>query len=129
MQNPPIIPASSAVHQELQAADLDYVQGPSFPSLAYRLVQVATGTLDVAIARRGAQDWDIAGAAIILSECGIVLEDVCVGVPQLNKQNTRHGAIAALSDDSLKPLVHNALRQVYGCPADAIDENNLEQQS
>ncbi len=113
---PPLIPAPGAVHQELQAAGLDYARGPAFPSLAYRLVQVATGRLDAAVARRGAQDWDIAGAAVILSECGLNFADVCIGFPQLNKRDVRHGALAALGDISLKPLVHAALIKVYGCP-------------
>ena len=69
----PLIPAPGAVHQELQAAGLDYTRGPAYPSLAYRLVQVATGKLDAAVTRRGALDWDIAGAACILGEAGIVL--------------------------------------------------------
>jgi len=113
---PPLIPAPGAVHQELQAAGLDYARGPAFPSLAYRLVQVATGRLDAAVARRGSQDWDIAGAAVILRECGLDFADVCTGFPQLNKRDVRHGALAALGDISLKPLVHAALVKVYGCP-------------
>ncbi|MHA6298419.1 3'(2'),5'-bisphosphate nucleotidase CysQ [Devosia sp. CAU 1758] len=112
----PLIPAPGAVHQELQAAGLDYTRGPAYPSLAYRLVQVATGRLDAAVARRGAQDWDIAGAAVILNECGLDFADVCTGFPQLNKRDVRHGALAALGDMSLKPVVHAALRTVYGCP-------------
>lgn len=113
----PLIPAPGAVHQELQAAGLDYTRGPAYPSLAYRLVQVATGKLDAAVARRGSQDWDIAAAALILEESGIGFADVCVGFPQFNKRDVRHGALAALSDMSLKPLVHAALIKVYGCPA------------
>ena len=113
---PPLIPAPGAVHQELQAAGLDYARGPAYPSLAYRLVQVATGRLDAAVARRGSQDWDIAGAAVILRECGLDFADVCTGFPQLNKRDVRHGALAALGDISLKPLVHAALVKVYGCP-------------
>jgi len=112
----PLIPAPSAVHQELGAAGLDYTRGPSFPSLAYRLVQVATGMVDAAVSRRGAQDWDIAAAALILEEAGIAFADVCVGSPVFNKRDVRHGALAALSDMSLKPLVHAALIKVYGCP-------------
>ncbi|KKB08771.1 3'(2'),5'-bisphosphate nucleotidase CysQ [Devosia chinhatensis] len=115
----PLVPAPGAVHQEMQAAGLDYERGPAYPSLAYRLVQVATGRLDAAVARRGAQDWDIAGAAIILSECGLDLADVCVGFPQFNRRDVRHGALAALSDMSLKPIVHAALLKVYGCPPEA----------
>ncbi len=113
----PLIPAPGAVHQEMQAAGLHYSRGPAYPSLAYRLVQVATGKLDAAVARRGSQDWDIAAAALILAESQIDFADVCVGFPQFNKRDVRHGALAALSDMSLKPLVHAALIKVYGCPS------------
>ncbi|WP_375449772.1 3'(2'),5'-bisphosphate nucleotidase CysQ [uncultured Devosia sp.] len=112
----PLIPAPGAVHQEMQAAGLDYVRGPAYPSLAYRLVQVATGKIDAAVSRRGSQDWDIAAAALILDEAGIGFADVCVGFPQFNKRDVRHGALAALGDMSLQPLVHAALIKVYGCP-------------
>lgn len=118
----PLIPAPGAVHQELQAAGLNYTRGPMYPSLAYRLIQVATGKLDAAVARRGSQDWDIAAAAVILSECGLDFADVCTGFPQFNRRDVRHGALAALSDMSLKPLVHAALITVYGCPAEPVDE-------
>lgn len=114
---PPLIPAPGAVHQEMQAAGLHYTRGPAFPSLAYRLVQVATGRLDAAVARRGSQDWDIAAAALILDEAGIGFADVCTGFPRFNRRELRHGALAALSDMSLQPLVHAALIKVYGCPA------------
>ena len=118
----PLIPAPGAVHQEMQAAGLHYTRGPAYPSLAYRLVQVATGRLDAAVARRGSQDWDIAAAALILVESGIDFADVCIGFPHFNRRDVRHGALAALSDMSLKPLVHAALIKVYGCPAaDASD--------
>jgi len=121
----PLIPAPGAVHHELQAAGLDYARGPAYPSLAYRLVQVATGKLDAAVARRGAQDWDIAGAAIILGEAGIAFEDVCMGALRFNAREIRHGALAALGEASLRPAVHGALIKVYGCP-DARDVADLE---
>jgi myo-inositol-1(or 4)-monophosphatase len=121
----PVIPAPGAVHAELQAAGLEYVRGPYMPSLAYRLIQVATGTLDAAVARRGSQDWDIASAAIILSEAGIQFEDVCDGPLLFNRPDVRHGALAALSDKSLKPLVHAALIRVYGCPG-LVENADLE---
>lgn len=114
----PMIPAPGAVHQEIQASGLDYTRGPAYPSLAYRLVQVATGRLDAAVSRRGSQDWDIAAAALILSEAGMDFADVCLGYPQFNKRDVRHGALAALGDMSLKPLVHAALIKVYGCPSE-----------
>lgn len=119
---PPLIPAAVAVHQELQAAGLHYTRGPHYPSLAYRLVQVATGKLDAVATRRGSQDWDIAAAAVILSEAGLELTDVCAGPPRFNRRDVRHGALAALGDMSLKPVVHAALISVYGCPADEPDD-------
>jgi len=112
----PLIPAPGAVHQELQAAGLDYARGPAYPSLAYRLVQVATGHLDAAVARRGALDWDVAGAACILAEAGVAFEDVCIGALRFNRPEIRHGALAALAEPSLKAPLHAALVKVYGCP-------------
>jgi myo-inositol-1(or 4)-monophosphatase len=120
-----IIPAPAAVHNELAMAELRYQKGPAYPSLAYRLVQVASGKLDAAVARRGAQDWDIAGADIILGEAGIDLTDVCLGVPRYNRSDTHHAALAATSDSSLIAPLHDALRFVYGCPRE--DGTPLEQ--
>ena len=126
---PPLIPAPGAVHQELQEGGLNYTRGPMYPSLAFRLLQVATGKLDAAVARRGSQDWDIAAAAVILKEAGHDLADVCSGFPQFNKRDVRHGALAALSDMSLKPLVHAALIKVYGCPAEPLAEAEISSSS
>jgi myo-inositol-1(or 4)-monophosphatase len=112
----PLIPAPGAVHHELQEAGLDYTRGPHYPSLAYRLVQVATGKLDAAVARRGSHDWDIAAAAVILDEAGVDFADVCVEGLRFNKADVRHGALAASAELSLKPVLHDALRRVYGCP-------------
>jgi len=126
---PPLIPAPGAVHQELQAGGLHYTRGPMYPSLAYRLLQVATGKLDAAVARRGSQDWDIAAAAVILKEAGLDLADVCSGFPLFNRRDVRHGALAALSDMSLKPLVHAALIKVYGCPAEPLAEAEIPSSS
>ncbi|NMA98805.1 MAG: 3'(2'),5'-bisphosphate nucleotidase CysQ [Phyllobacteriaceae bacterium] len=112
-----IIPAPAAVHNELAALDLPYRKGPAYPSLAYRLVQVGAGGLDAACARRGAEDWDIAGAHIILEEAGIDLIDVCHGVPRYNKPDTRHTALAASADPTLSKPLQDALRVVYGCPS------------
>jgi myo-inositol-1(or 4)-monophosphatase len=112
----PLIPAPGAVHQELQAAGFDYIRGPYFPSLAYQLVQVATGRIDAGTARRGSRDWDIAGAACILSEAGIGIEDVCIGALRFNRPEIRHGALAAVGEPSLKAPLHAALVKVFGCP-------------
>jgi myo-inositol-1(or 4)-monophosphatase len=121
---PPVVAAAAAVHGELQGAGLDYVRGPYFPSLAYRLVQVATGGIVATGVRRGSSDWDIAGAAAILAECGIALEDVCSGPARFNRADVRHGALAAAADESLKPLLHEALIRVYGCPEPGQDSGS-----
>lgn len=117
----PLIPAPGAVHQELQAAGLDYTRGPAYPSLAYRLVQVATGKLDATVVRRGSQDWDIAGAAVILAECGILFEDACMGAMQYNGPEIRHGALAAFAQVSLREVLCGALIKVYGCSEPQLD--------
>ncbi|MEO6012140.1 MAG: 3'(2'),5'-bisphosphate nucleotidase CysQ [Devosia sp.] len=117
----PLIPAPGAVHQELQAAGLDYTRGPHYPSLAYRLVQIATGKLDATVVRRGSQDWDLAGAAAILGECGIAFEDACTGAMQFNKADVRHGALAAFAQNSLRDVLCGALIRVYGCSEPQID--------
>jgi len=79
-------------------------------------VQVATGRLDAGVARRGARDWDIAGAACVLKEVGMGFEDVCIGALRFNRPEIRHGALAAVSEPSLKAPLHAALVKVYGCP-------------
>ena len=125
----PLIPAPGAVHHELQEVGLEYTRGPHYPSLAYRLVQVATGQLDAAVARRGAHDWDIAAAAIILAEAGIAFEDVCEEQMLFNKADVRHGALAASGEHSLKTVLHDALRRVYGCPSPAEMPVDLERKT
>jgi myo-inositol-1(or 4)-monophosphatase len=109
------------VHQELQASGLDYTRGPAYPSLAYRLVQVAIGKLDATVVRRGAQDWDIAGAAVILAETGVTFEDACMGAMQFNQAEIRHGALAAFAQVSLREVLCGALIRVYGCPEPQLD--------
>jgi myo-inositol-1(or 4)-monophosphatase len=116
----PLIPAAGAVHAELKTLGLECRKGPHYTSLAYRLTQVARGRMGAVAARRGSMDWDIAAAAIILSEAGAGLEDVCSGVPVFNRPDLRHGALAAFADMRLKPYLHAALIKVYGCPAEEI---------
>lgn len=125
----PVIPAPGAVHHELQEAGLDYSRGGYYPSLAYRLVQVATGKLDAAVARRGSHDWDIAAAAVILAEVGIELHDVCQEAVRFNKADVRHGALAAFAELSLKPVLHDALHRVYGCPEVVTRPADLERKA
>ena len=109
------------MHQELQQAGLEYTRGPFYPSLAYRLVQIATGKLDATVVRRGSQGWDLAGAAAILAECGIPFEDACAGAMRFNRPDVRHGALAAFAQVSLRDVLCGALIRVYGCPEPQLD--------
>jgi myo-inositol-1(or 4)-monophosphatase len=84
-------------------------------------VQVATGKLDATVVRRGSQDWDIAGAAVILAETGIAFEDACFGAMQFNQPEIRHGALAAFAQVSLREVLCGALIKVYGCPEPQLD--------
>src|SRR6185437_7080301 len=82
----PLIPAPGAVHQELQSAGLDYTRGPAYPSLAYRLVQVATGKLDATVVPSGSEELENARAAGNLAGRGVAFEDACIGAMQFNRE-------------------------------------------
>jgi myo-inositol-1(or 4)-monophosphatase len=69
------------------------------PSLAYRLALVATGELDVAFARGGASEWDVAAADLILSESGCSLVNSDGHSILYNKLNVKLPAMAALQSD------------------------------
>lgn len=68
---------------------------PRIPSLAYRLVKVASGELDVALAGENAHDWDIAGADIVLSQAGAALWDATGRALRYNLASARRPALAA----------------------------------
>jgi myo-inositol-1(or 4)-monophosphatase len=53
---------------------------------------------------------------VILREAGVEFSDVCMGALRFNRAETRHGALAAFGEVSLKPVLHAALIRVYGCP-------------
>ena len=68
---------------------------PRIPSLALRLVHVASGSPDLAFASANAHDWDIAAADAVLREVGAALVDARGDAPVYNLPNTRRGALAA----------------------------------
>ncbi len=121
-----IIPAPRSVHRELSALGLDYRHGKLIPSLAYRLMQVANGEVDAVATSDGVHDWDIAAATLILSECGIALEDVCAGPPLFDRAETTHGALAATRTEALRPALHAALKAAYDCPPESRVEPERE---
>jgi myo-inositol-1(or 4)-monophosphatase len=71
------------------------VKGQWRYALANRLVQVAGGGLDAALARPNAHDWDIAAAHVILEEAGGRLIGFDGAVPTYNRTGTRHGGLIA----------------------------------
>jgi myo-inositol-1(or 4)-monophosphatase len=60
-----------------------------------RLLRVADGDLDAALARKNSYDWDIAAADLILHEAGGVLTDFSGRTPTYNQAEPKHPALAA----------------------------------
>lgn len=69
--------------------------GETLKALAYRLVTVAGGRHDIALATHGAHDWDIAAADIILGETGCALTTLTGARPVYNAVNPVHPALVA----------------------------------
>jgi len=65
------------------------------PSLAYRIAMVATGNIDVAFARAGAHDWDLAAVDLILTNAGGELVDEQNRQLRYNREILRRGALIA----------------------------------
>ncbi len=65
------------------------------PSLAYRLMLVADGRLDGAVASANAHDWDIAAADLILREAGGVLNDHNGQALRYDRAELRHKELFA----------------------------------
>jgi myo-inositol-1(or 4)-monophosphatase len=77
-------------------------------SLAYRFALVATGEVDVAIARPGAYDWDLAAADLLVHEAGGRLAGLDGIRPLYNRQERRHPALLAATpelSDAMAALV------------------------
>lgn len=58
------------VRDIFEATSIELQYRGFIPSLAYRFALVAAGELDVAIARSGAYDWDLAAADLLVHEAG-----------------------------------------------------------
>lgn len=83
------------VAEDLRRAGLAFDLAMRIPSLAVRLVYVASGVLDAGIAGENSHDWDIAAADLILHEAGGVLAGLDGVPPVYNSNNTRHGLLTA----------------------------------
>lgn len=65
------------------------------PSLAYRFALVACGRVDVATARPGAYDWDLAAVDLLVQEAGGTLRDLEGAPLRFNDVIPRHPALIA----------------------------------
>ena len=91
---------------ELASVPLEYYGFVA--SLAYRFALVATGEVDVAIARPGAYDWDLAAADLLVHEAGGRLAGLDGTRPRYNRQERRHPALLAATpelSDAMATLV------------------------
>jgi myo-inositol-1(or 4)-monophosphatase len=82
---------------------------PRLASLAMRILRVASGEFDAALAAKNAYDWDIAAADLILREAGGVLSDFAGNVPNYNRAAPQHPELAAAS-----PRLHAQLLGIAG---------------
>ena len=81
---------------------------PFIPSLAYRIALVAAGKIDLALARPGAHDWDLAAVDLILANAGGELTDIEGAKLRYDRQNLRHQSLIACSTNLLKPALELA---------------------
>ena len=89
------VSAPDSLAADLRRSGLSFSQQPRLPSLAMRLLRVAHGEFDAALARKNAHDWDIAAADIILREAGGALTDFSGQAPLYNRADPIHPALAA----------------------------------
>lgn len=82
-------------------------------SLAYRLVTVAAGRVDVGAARGGPSDWDLAAADLLVQEAGGRLTDLSGRDLIYNRAKTGHPALIAAPAALIGP-VRAALGDVIG---------------
>lgn len=93
------------------------VLAPRTPSLALRLVDIATGRHDLVIAAPDARDWDIAAADLILEEAGAALIEPDGAPLAYNRRTLSRGMLIAAS----KPLLGETLAL-----ARAVSEGSIQ---
>jgi myo-inositol-1(or 4)-monophosphatase len=85
--------------ERLIAQEPSFSAMPRVRSLALRMVQVAQGHCDVAIAGPNSHDWDLAAADLLVHEAGGVLAPVGGGSVIYNRPVPRHGILIAAGRD------------------------------
>ncbi|MGI9509746.1 MAG: inositol monophosphatase family protein [Geminicoccaceae bacterium] len=81
-------------------------------SLAYKLALVAAGRYDGLVSLRSCHDWDIAAAALIISESGAQLGDGAGRSIKLNQSLTSHGGLVAAGTEPLYSALVDRLRTI-----------------
>lgn len=89
------LPCAGVPKDERWSAFLSCKRAPFVPSLALRLVRVASGELGAAFSRPNAYDWDIAGAHLIIEEAGGLFIDATGRIPLYNRKALTHPALGA----------------------------------
>lgn len=84
-------------------------------SLAYRIALVASGEIDVAIAKPNARDWDLAAADLLVHEAGARLAPLAGGKLRYNQRDTTHPTLIAANPALLGDVVE-LVRRVDGEP-------------
>lgn len=84
-----------ALMEEIGRRRPEIAVAPRIPSLACRIVAVASGALDASLAAVNAHDWDLAAADLILHEAGGLLTGL-EGAPLVyNRADVRHPELVA----------------------------------
>ena len=99
------------------AAGVEMDATPRMPSLALRLVQVASGALDIGLASASAHDWDVAAADIVLSEAGARLTDAQGEALVYNTATIQHGMLFGCPASLTAALVAAARGSLLRGPA------------
>ncbi|MEJ8473535.1 3'(2'),5'-bisphosphate nucleotidase CysQ [Roseibium algae] len=84
--------------------DAGFERSENIRSLAYRIAVVAAGRVDVAAARAGASDWDLAAADLLVQEAGGRLTDLSEQGVFYNRPVTRHPALIAAPNPLVSPV-------------------------
>jgi myo-inositol-1(or 4)-monophosphatase len=80
-------------------------------ALAYRLVSVAAGHVDAAIASARSRDWDIAAADLIMHEAGAALVELDGTIPLYNRAKPIHTALVG----ARVPLIEDLRTALVAC--------------
>jgi len=104
-------PHSIVANSDVLAAG--FVATDILRSLAYRLVSVAAGRVDVGAARGGPSDWDLAAADLLVQEAGGKLTDLKGRQLTYNRPRTGHPGLVA-APAQLISAACDALRGAIG---------------